>query len=131
MINEFIGIGNLGTAPILRTVTVNEQPRTVADLRVYFDRRVGEDFQDKGGFWVSVDIWGFRAEEAVRVLKKGARVFFMGTLRQEIWADDATGESRAGLRLSANYFFLDSICIETIDYRAKVQVANADPAETE
>lgn len=118
MINRFCAIGNLGVSPSLTTVQVNGEPRKVANMRVYFDRPVGEDFKDKGGFWMTVDIWGFRAEEAMRVLKKGARVFMEGTLRQETWTDN-NGEVRAELRLTADYFFIDSVCIESIQYREK------------
>jgi single-strand DNA-binding protein len=131
MINQFAGIGNLGTAPMLKTVTVNEQPRMVADFRVYFDRRVGEAFEDKGGFWTRVDLWGFRAQEAAKLLQKGARVFFIGSLRQDTWIDEASGEPRTELRLSADHFFLDSIGIETVQYREKGQTAKADMTQTE
>lgn len=119
MINHFSGIGNLGTAPTLRTVEVDGEPRKVADLRVYFDRRVGENYGDKGGFWLNVDIWGYRAEEAARLLKKGARVYLSGTLRQEAWTDEPSQEARVEMRLSADYFFLDTICLESVQYRSK------------
>jgi single-strand DNA-binding protein len=83
MINEFQGIGNVGSNPSLSSVEVENETRKVANMRVYFDRPIGEDFQDKGGFWLTIDIWGFRAEEAARTLKKGARVYVSGTLREE------------------------------------------------
>ena len=118
MINEFQGIGNLGTAPTLTNATVGDEQRKVANMRVYFDRPVGQDFKDKGGFWLTVDIWGYRAEEAKRVLKKGARVFMKGTLRLENWKDE-NDEAHVELRLSVEYFFIDSVCIETIQYREK------------
>lgn len=121
MINEFSGIGNLGTNPTLTSVQVNGEPRKVANMRVYFDRPVGEDFKDKGGFWLSIDVWGFRAEEAIRVLKKGVRAYFTGSLRMENWTDDDTGEIRAEMRLSADYFFIDSVCVESVVYREKKQ----------
>ena len=118
MINQFQGVGNLGTAPFLSIVPVGEEQRKVVNMRVYFDRPVGEEFKDKGGFWYSVDIWGYRAEEALRVLKKGTRVFLTGSLRQESWADES-GEVRSEQRLSADYFFIDSVCIDSIKYREK------------
>ena len=124
MINEFQGIGNLGTAPVLSVVKVGDEQRKVANMRVYFDRPVGQDFKDKGGFWYTVDIWGYRAEEANRVLKKGSRVFLKGSLRLETWTDDSD-EAHSELRLSADYFFIDSVCIETIQYREKNQTASA------
>ncbi len=120
MINQFQGIGNLGTAPVLSIVPVGEEQRKVVNMRVFFDRPVGEEFKDKGGFWYSVDIWGYRAEEALRVLKKGTRVFLTGSLRQESWTDKG-GEVRSEQRLSADYFFIDSVCIESIQYREKNQ----------
>jgi len=120
MINQFQGIGNLGTAPVLSIVPVGEEQRKVVNMRVFFDRPVGEEFKDKGGFWYSVDIWGYRAEEALRVLKKGTRVFLTGSLRQESWTDEE-GEVRSEQRLSADYFFIDSVCIESIQYREKNQ----------
>ena len=120
MINQFQGIGNLGTAPVLSIVPVGEEQRKVVNMRVYFDRPVGEEFKDKGGFWYSVDIWGYRAEEALRVLKKGSRVFLTGSLRQESWTDEG-GEVRSEQRLSADYFFIDSVCIDSIKYREKNQ----------
>ena len=120
MINQFQGIGNLGTAPVLSIVPVGEEQRKVVNMRVFFDRPVGEEFKDKGGFWYSVDIWGYRAEEALRVLKKGTRVFLTGSLRQESWTDEE-GEVRSEQRLSADYFFIDSVCIDSIQYREKNQ----------
>lgn len=121
MINAFQGIGNIGTTPKLTAVDLDNETRSVANMRVYFDRPVGENYKDKGGFWLSVDVWGFRAEEAYRVLKKGARVFFSGSLRQESWTDENTGEIRNDIRLSADYFFIDSVCVDKITYREKKQ----------
>jgi single-strand DNA-binding protein len=132
MINAFQGIGNLGTTPTLKAVDCETETRKVANMRVYFDRPVGEDFKDKGGFWLSVDIWGFRAEEAHRILKKGARVYFSGALRQESWTDEMTGEIRHDMRLSADYFFIDSVCIDSIQFREKNRQRDdrtAQPAE--
>lgn len=121
MLNRFEGIGNVGSNPTLSTVQVGDEQRKVVNMRVYFDRPVGEDFKDKGGFWYTVDIWGYRAEEAIRLLKKGARIFVMGSLREESWPDEKTGEVRSEQRLTADYFFLDSVCIQTIQYREKKQ----------
>jgi single-strand DNA-binding protein len=118
MLNRFESIGNVGSNPKLSTVPVGDEQRKVVNMRVYFDRPVGDDFKDKGGFWYTVDIWGYRAEEAMRVLKKGARIFVMGSLREESWADDS-GEVKSEQRLTADYFFLDSVCIENVQYREK------------
>jgi len=129
MINAFQGIGNLGSTPQLTSVDIEGEDRKVANMRVYFDRPVGEDFKDKGGFWMSVDIWGYRAEEALRVLKKGARVYMSGSLRQESWTDEKTGEIRTEIRLSADYFFIDSVCIDRVQYREKNRRNNTSEKE--
>jgi len=118
MINEFQGLGNLGTTPALSQVMVGDEQRKVANMRIYFDRPIGQDFKDKGGFWLTVDIWGYRAEEAKRLLKKGARVFVKGTLRLESWTDE-NDQAQVELRLSADYFFIDTVCIDSIHYREK------------
>ena len=70
MINRFEGGGNLGTATVMSQVGVGDEQKKVANMQVYFDRPVGQDYKDKGGFWYAVDIWGYRTEEAVRILKK-------------------------------------------------------------
>ncbi len=124
MINEFNGVGNLGVAPVLETVDVAGEQRKVANLRVFFDRPVLDaqdgQYKDKGGFWLSVDIWGFRAEEAMRVLKKGTRIFVKGSMREHVWQDE-NGEERSRLSLTADYFFIDSLCIDSIKYKEKSQ----------
>jgi hypothetical protein len=38
MSNEFRGEGNLGVQPTLRKVMVDDDPHTVAELRIFFDR---------------------------------------------------------------------------------------------
>ncbi|MGH8547463.1 MAG: single-stranded DNA-binding protein [Methylococcales bacterium] len=96
MSNQFSGIGNLGTDPALHSVTVNGEDRQVAEMRVYFDRSVPKEngeYQDEGGFWLTVSLWGARAEPAVKILKKGARVQVDGILRAES-RDDETGAPR-------------------------------------
>lgn len=125
MSNDFQGVGNLGSVPTLSSVDVSGEKRQVANFRVYFDRQVsngGEGYQDKGGFWMTVDVWGFRAEEALRLLKKGSRAFFDGTLREDSWNDES-GEVRTSLRLTADYFAIDSLCIDSIQYKARASIA--------
>jgi hypothetical protein len=64
MSNQFSGIGNLGTDPVLHEVTVNGEERQVAEMRVYFDRSVPKEngeYRDEGGFWRTVSLWRARA----------------------------------------------------------------------
>ena len=130
MSNEFEGIGNLGTAPSLTKVGAAGgagESHNVCNMRVYFDRQVQDSdadggYRDKGGFWLTVDIWGFRAEEAMRVLNKGSRIFVRGNMREESWTDESTGEVKKELRLSANSFFIDSMCVESLVFKSKRDV---------
>jgi single-strand DNA-binding protein len=129
MANTFRGRGNLAAAPILTHRNVNGEPRSVADLRVYFDRPVpdGEDgFTDRGGFWLNVSLWGPRAETAARVLAQGARVAVEGHLVQHSWTDESSGETRARLELRAERVDLDLVCVEQVTYRAKGKLAEDD-----
>ena len=53
MANHFEGRGNLAAAPELKQVEVDGEQRTVAELRIYFDRSVPDGdggFEDRGGF---------------------------------------------------------------------------------
>ena len=135
MSNQFSGVGNIGQVPVLRTVQVNGEDRSVADLRVYFDRSVPQgdgSFEDEGGFWLSVSLWGARAESAVKVLRKGARIQVDGQLREESWEDE-DGTERSALRLTASRIGIDPLCIESVTYRQRngssSEARSDDPGE--
>jgi single-strand DNA-binding protein len=122
MSNWFTGFGNVGTAPTLRRVPVDGEQRPVTDLRVYFDRRVpkGEDgFEEEGGFWLTVSVWGARAETVARLIEKGARIYVEGSLRQVSWQDRESGADRSELRLTADAIALDLLCVEAVQYRKR------------
>jgi single-strand DNA-binding protein len=122
MTTRFSGRGNLAEAPTFKTVDVSGEHREVAQMRIYFDRPVPADddaFQDKGGFWLDVNCWGWRAQHVARILSKGARVHVEGTLVQENWTDREAGEDRSKLRLNADYIALDLSRIETVTLRPK------------
>jgi single-strand DNA-binding protein len=122
MSNWFTGFGNVGTAPTLRRVPVDGEQRPVTDLRVYFDRRVpkGEDeFEEAGGFWLTVSVWGARAETAARLIEKGARLYAEGYLRQVSWKDRESGAERSELRLTAETIAIDPLCVEALVYRRR------------
>ena len=121
MSNHFSGTGNVGTAPTLRTVQVNGEDRLVADMRIYFDRSVPREdgsYSDEGGFWLSVNIWGSRAETVAKIVHKGARVHVAGSLREDTWEDDEA-QQHSAMQLTATRISIDPICIESIEYRPK------------
>jgi single-strand DNA-binding protein len=122
MSNQFTGTGNIGTAPTVRHVPSNGEQRAVAEMRVYFDRRVPKrdgGFEDKGGFWLTVAVWGTLAEQAAATLQKGARIQVAGSLRQETWNDKNTGAERSELRLTADTLSIDLFCVESVAFKKR------------
>ena len=122
MSNWFSGRGNLAAAPTLKHVDVEGEKRAVASMRIYFDRQVPNgdgEFEDRGGFWLDVSLWGPRAETAARLLDKGARVAVSGSLVQRTWEDKESGEPRSRIELNADYISLDLARIERIEMRAR------------
>ena len=131
MLNEFTGIGNLGLTPILQKHRIDDEPRSVVNASIYFDRPVRQDddsYQDKGGFWLNVAFWGRLADEAMRLLHKGSRVCVMGRLQVHQWTDKDSGKIRSELQLTADYFFIDTVCIESIEYKMKVSTMQEELA---
>ena len=127
MSTSFSGTGNLGSKPALKRVEVDGEQRPVAEMRIFFDRRVKQEdgaFADGGGFWVTASLWGWRAEAAAKLLPKGARVFARGRLREESWEGD-DGETRTQLRLDTDYLTVDLVCIDQL----KVRTKHSEPAD--
>lgn len=122
MSNRFIGTGNLGGHPELSTPVGNEQ-RSVADMRIYFDRPVKnpetDQFDDKGGFWLDVSAWDRLAEDVTRTLRKGMRVKVEGSLKHNSWRDEASGEERSKLVLYADEVTLVLHRVESVELRQK------------
>lgn len=122
MSNRFEGRGNLGNDPVLKWVDMDgDEKRAVCELRVYFDRQVrdGESWKEQGGFWLNVNYWGKRGEQASKLLIKGCRVAVTGTLIQETWADKTSGEERQKLVLDADSVDLDLIRVESVNFTEK------------
>ena len=120
MANRFEGRGNLGARPELKTVQVDGEERLVAELRIYFDRRVPDgdgEFVDRGGFWLTANLWGERARQIAELLPKGARVLVTGTLVQDTWADRESGEERRAVQLVADHVSLDLGRVEGVRLR--------------
>ncbi len=128
MINEFTGIGNLGTAPVLQKHTFDGESRSVVNVRIYFDRPVRQEddsYKDKDGFWLTVALWGRLADEAVRLLNRGSRVCVMGRFQENQWTDSSTGEVHTQMQLTADYFFIDTLCIHSVQYQSRTSPAQA------
>jgi len=132
MANKFSGRGNLGTDPELR-YTAGEDSEPVCSLRVFFDRPKPDGnggFDDKGGFWLDVSLWGTRGEAAARLLKKGTRVSVMGELYEDAWQDNESGEDRCKLRLRATHVDLDLARLEGVTWHVNANVKSPFPPTT-
>jgi single-strand DNA-binding protein len=130
MSTYFSGRGNLADAPELKTVEINSEEREVAQMRIYFDRLIpngDDDFEDKGGFWLDVNLWGARAKNTARILPKGARGHVEGHLERHEWQDRETGSERAKLILQAHYIALDFSRVESVSISSR----NNQPAVAE
>ena len=124
MSTHFLGSGNLGVAPVTRTVEARGEARAVTDMRVYFDRQVPQDdgsFVEEGGFWLTVTTWGRLAESCAKLLRKGMRVRVEGRLREHAW--DSDEGPRTELRLTADRVTLELAALESITVRTREPAA--------
>ena len=146
MPNSFSGTGNLAEAPSLKHVAIGGEDRPVANLRVFFDeyrRNDDGEFEQNGGLWLNVSVWGRLAEEAARLLRKGARVRVDGRLKLGNWIDKETGESTPTIEVEADDISAKLTRVESIQFRASKRQADepasdaplapsaADPGEAE
>lgn len=92
MQNLFIGKGNLAKSPEGQYVKRRDQSGDffVATMRVMFGRYArAEDgsVEQVGGFWREVEIYGDKAQDVCKHLRKGARVLVIGEEREFIGKD--------------------------------------------
>jgi len=92
MSTHFLNIGNLGSAPEYHEFPNDEkdEPDCMLRVSVYFDRpvRVGDAFEDRGGFWAPVE-WRHRdARKWCALFQKGMRVAVSGDQVSAKWVDD-------------------------------------------
>lgn len=91
---DIIQHGFVAAAPELR-YTPNQE--AVASVRVlttdrWVDKETGEERERTTGlYW---ECWGKSAENLAKLLNKGSQVLITGTIRNESWDDDKTGEKR-------------------------------------
>jgi len=122
MPNTYQGTGNLADAPALKHVQVNGEDRRVAEFRVFFDnyRSDGQGgLEQSGGHWMDVSVWDYKAEQAARLLRKGARVHVIGRIERDSWEDKETGEPREKLRLVADDVLLSLTRIKHLEFEPR------------
>ncbi|MEW5788344.1 MAG: single-stranded DNA-binding protein [Pseudomonadota bacterium] len=122
MPNNYQGTGNLGESPALKTVQVNGEDCKVAELRVFFDNYRADSqggLEQTGGHWLDVSLWDYKAEQAARLLRKGARVHVMGRLELDSWTDRETGEPREKLRVVADDVLLSLTRVKGVEFEPR------------
>ena len=129
MPNTFQGKGNLADAPTLKTVSVKGEDRVVAEMRVMFDNysfdQASQQYEQSGGFWMGVSIWDERAQDAARVLRKGARISVTGSLRQFLYTVEGAAEKVPGYQILADDITLALGRVDAVSYRPKREEAPA------
>ena len=117
MSNKFYGEGNLGADPELKYLDQQDDSKTVCNLRVYFDRNLpnknNDGFEEKGGFWMDVEIWGKRAIACDEILNKGNRVSVDGSIISKPWEDD-NGKEQPGFVIRAKRVNPELMSVEAI-----------------
>lgn len=133
MQNFFVGKGNLAGSPELKMLAGRNGDFEVATMRVMFGR-YGRDedsgeFQQIGGFWREVEIYGPKARDVARLLRKGSRVVVIGEER-DFMAKDAAGKEVQVIKIVADTVALQLTRVESIAFAPSNNRQNqAEPAE--
>lgn len=120
MQNFFVGKGNLGGSPELKVVAGRNGDFEVASMRVMFgrygrDEETGE-VKQIGGFWREVEIYGQKARDVARLLRKGSRVLVMGEERDFMAKDSATGADVQVVKIVAEDVALQLTRVAKIEF---------------
>ncbi len=102
-INKVILIGNLGKDPDLRNFDGgNVANFPLATTEVYRDRNGSKVDQTE---WHNIAMWGKLAEIAGKILRKGAKVYIEGRIKNRSW-EDREGNKRYITEIVAENFTL-------------------------
>lgn len=109
-----------------------EEQRDLAVLRVRFNRPAFVDgkWEDRGGFWANVEVWGGRAE-SLECIHKGAIVGVAGSLVMNRWQDKETGEQKSAMVVKARSVTIVPSCIESVTFKARSEDSSADAGASE
>ena len=129
MQNMFVGKGNLGGSPELKVIAGPNGDFQVATMRIMFGRygrdKVSGEVQQIGGFWREVEIYGQKASDVARLLRKGSRVLVVGEERDFMAKDERGGEVQV-IKIVAEDIALQLTRVETIVF-AQPSARQAQP----
>lgn len=112
MSTRFVGEGNIGSAPeFFEFPQGNAEPRRLLRLNVYFDNPVpvGDEYEDRGGFWAPVEWWHTEAENWSSLYQKGMRLLVDGRIVRDEWTDKDDNPRET--------FKVQARCIAILPYR--------------
>ena len=99
-LNHVVLVGRLTRDPELR---YTPQGAAVCDFSIAVNRKYtkkdGEKVEEVA--FIDVTSWNRMAEVAAEYLKKGRQVALAGSLVQDRWEDEATGQKRSKIRIQA------------------------------
>ncbi|MCC6369448.1 MAG: single-stranded DNA-binding protein [Bacteroidia bacterium] len=104
-VNKVILVGNLGRDPELRYLEGNI-------ARVGFSLATTEVYKDKNGAraehveWHNIVLWRNLAENAEKLLKKGAQVYIEGKLQTRQWTDKDGNKKNVTEIIGENFVIL-------------------------
>lgn len=132
MSTHFTGEGNIGSPPEFHEFP-NEQdesdPHRKIRFSVYFDnpKPTDEGFEDRGGFWASVDLWDRDAQRWSKIYQKGMRVLVSGRIVRDEWRDDAD-VPRVTLKIEAKRVGILPYRIDAIAMAQRATSSAEDPS---
>ena len=97
-----------------------DQTTPLAKLRSYVNRTFmnqNEEFEDKHGFWIDVELWGDKAHQLTPI-QKGASVLMTGNLLNQKWTEE-DGTKRSKMVFRAKEIALLPRCIESVSYKRR------------
>lgn len=125
MQNIFIGKGNLGQSPDLRVISGANGEFDVASMRVMFGRyarnKTTGEVEQVGGFWREVEIYGQKAKDVARLLRRGSRVLVYGEERDFMAKDAATGTEVQVIKIVAEDIALQLSRVKSIEFEASAR----------
>lgn len=132
MQNLFIGKGNLAQSPELKYLTSARGDFEVATMRVMFGRygqNEAGQVEQVGGFWREVEIYGQKARDVARLLRKGNRVLVIGEER-DFMAKDESGKQVQVIKIVAEDIALQLSRVKSIEFETSARrVQPSDDAQ--
>lgn len=122
----FFGEGNVGRSPEIQAIPVKDQgdPVLKAEISVRILNQSynssSSEYEDKGGFWAIIEVWGKLAEHVVRTVSKGDLIVVGGSLRIDEFErkkGDNAGTTGTKNIIRAKHIGLHPRCIESISRR--------------